>query len=409
VISIRRFFLIWCILLCSFAIHAQVSTLLSQKIFFQKQNVTIGEILKELIHAKNINLSYSPDALNLEEEIHLPAKELLVKDVLYLIGHKPGNKLLIHGNQVIIKKEKVNVSDRVPINKKSLINEGKDTIIIREAAGEPLLKRNISFARISDSLNSSLNQLLGIPRFSLQKDLTKPVSLKKDNAKSVSVKKVSQTGSLFSKGYKLSAGSGVGLAYLTHISDSGQNIRVSPAVTWNLRTDFEFQLKKNCSIGTGIGFNQANYDLKSNLTGFFITDSSRLDSVIYQNIRLKVNSLEIPILINYVFDLNGNHIIVGLGGSFRYALNGKRVYNGNLKSDSQNVSWNTPSQPVSVLNNMTYLTRMNYNILGQIGYQQNKWKIIADAKIGINSFSNYEKGRSWQFSLTFIYQLLSKK
>jgi len=405
---VRRLLPVLCIFLNTYGVYGQLSDGLSQKVTFQKYQITIGEALKEVIHTKKINLSYSPDALDLQETISLPAKIMTIKDVLSLIGTITGNKVIINGSQVIIKKDKKPVLNS---NTFLAVTEKKETekiMVEREAVTDTLHPKSISQTNVLESMNASLKKTPDIlERYTrkkvLQTEVGKPIAKVPDRP----VKKIRPLN--LDKGFVLNAGGGIEVSYVSNLQDSFQTLKASPAIGWNLQTNVGFQLNANWLIETGIGFRQSNYSVNSKFRYFVYSDTITWDTVSSQHIQLKVTSLEVPFVLNCIFNVHKSKVIVGLGGSIQYGLAGKREYTNNVSSGSKNVSWNESPKPTSVLNSLTYINRVNYNFIGQVGFQRNNWKLTAAARIGVSSFSNNESGNIRQFSLTFLYQFFAKK
>lgn len=386
-------------------LNAQPSDAMAQKMVFRKTTITIGEILKELIHTKKINLSYSPNALNLDEVINLPSKEIMIGDLLKAISNKTGNKLIVKGRQVIIKKDRNVLPQQMAQTEHASNKEAaKDTSVLREISMAALVPRTSLIERN----DSSWAKPVSIAKALLVKQTTplkvdeiqkiEPPARKANEFKNSLAKKKINNGVMFG------AGGGIGPVFLSNLADSGQNFKTKAAFGWVLQTNILWKPSEKWMFETGVGLNRSNYSVESHFNKFAIEDSLSYDTISSQNIHLKINSLEIPVMVNYSFKMKTNNIIAGIGGSIQYAINGKREYANSLRTVSKNIIWDSPSGKVSLLNSILYMNRINYCFRAQLGYQHERWTILAGTRVGLNSFTKTESGRLLQFTLSYTYR-----
>jgi hypothetical protein len=342
----------------------------------------------------------------MQEKISLPSKEIVVKDVLTLICEKTGNKLLVQDNQLIIVKKKKLVVKPL-LAKQTTIGVHRQDTIIRETTGVrvPARFRLVDLPKKGFLLNKQP------PEYLQSLDLKKEDNHHADIEEKIqpTTKKKTKSRTWFMNGYQLGAGGGVGFVDLINITDSGQVIKSTPDVNWNLRANFEFWLSSGWSVKTGIGFNRSKYSMKADNGMVGLGDTTLLDTASVPGIKLKVSSLDVPIILNYNFKIIDADMTLGIGGCVQYAVKGERIYSSKFKTITDEVSWSASPQPYSTDESMLYLNRVKYSLLGEIGYRRGKFDIFMNARIGINSFSKYQKGREFQFSINIAYTILSKK
>jgi hypothetical protein len=286
---------------------------MTQKIVFLKASVTIDDILKELIYTKKINLSYSPDDLNLDEAINLPSKEIMIGDLLKLISNKTGNKLIVKGSQIIIKKDRNVLPQQLVQPVQASIKEiAKDTLVVREINMTPIVPRASLIAR-GDSFRAKLELVSTISPLTTSLRANEPE--KTDFPTQIKEVKKSQATRKLKDKVMFGASAGIGTSFLTNLADTGQNLKTKAALAWNLQTNILFKPGEKWLLETEIGLNHSNYSVTSHFNRLAVSDSLSYDTISSQNINLKINNLEIPVMVNYYFKVKKNNIITGVGGS----------------------------------------------------------------------------------------------
>jgi hypothetical protein len=408
VFIVRKIIIICWIIFGSICAHAQNPGTIYQKVVFKQNTLTIGEILKELIHNKKVNLSYAPDALNLKVLINLPSREMVIKDVLYLIGNKTGNKVMLIGDQVIIKKDKNYINEKPVTNLAAPEKTGKQPDAEETPLRDSVFKTlKLQPVRVFQAQNKEFSVTTAIGDYS--RKLTKKTA--DTNQSYVKTGKVDKTRkppvfSVFSrKKMTVGAGGGIGFGILTNLQDSGLDISTTSRICWHLQVDYCFWLNKNIFIETGVRFDQRNYQVKNSTFRYY-----EIDSIKFEKVDLRLNSLEIPICLNYAFKMRKSSIDLGAGVYLQMNINGKWSYSNNNSSTTSAIQWSgTPVYAQIYLNNFLYINKFNYGYLGQVGYQRAHYKILFNARLSGNSLSSNLSGKTILASISFIYQILPKK
>lgn len=408
VFIVRKIIIICWIIFGSICVHAQNPGTIYQKVVFKRNTLTIGEILKELIHNKKVNLSYAPDALNLKALINLPSREMVIKDVLYLIGNKTGNKVMLIGDQVIIKKDKDYIEDKPGANIAATGKIGNQPDVEETPLRDSVFKTiKLQPIRVFQTQNKEFSKIATIGDYS--RKLTKKVTdANQSPVKAVKVDKSRKLPvfSVFSrKKITVGAGGGVGFCFLTNLPDSGLDISTTSRICWHLQVDYTFWLNKNIFIETGVRFDQRNYQVKNSTTHYY-----EIDSIDFEKVDLRVNSLELPICLNYAFKLRKSSIDLGAGVYLQMNINGKWNYSNNNSSGTSAIQWSGPPAYAQIyLNNFLYINKVNYGFIGQVGYQHAQYKILLNTRLSGNSLSSNLSGKTILASISFIYQILPKK
>lgn len=375
---------------------------MSQKIVFRQTHMTMDEMLKEIILSRKINLSYAPDALNLNETILLPATEVTIGDLLKIIKGKPNVRLIIKGNLVIIKKAEIaqEIIRPVVLMAKPVpqqdSTEKRDTIIPRifprekelissKTGAEKVAKEQVTAVlqqRLITEIESAKNQPVFVPA---------PAEKKKKQTKN---------------DWMVNVGASSGISLMMHPEDSVQTIRSRPAICFEIKANIQRKLDKHWTVESGLGFNHSAYKLHSDFDFVAYADSIGMDSIKNQDIKLQMNSLEIPLLINYNLTINNGNFFIGIGGSLQYALWGKRSFSNTYNSGTNDVSWNSSSEANVIDRSYKDLNRFNYCLMGQIGFQKGNWSMVSQVKTGLAPLSKNQPGTTLTISLGITYRIL---
>jgi hypothetical protein len=400
-------------------VSAQTYNVMMQKIAFQKSAVTIDEVLKGIIRSKKVNLSYSPDALNLKEIIRLPAKEVSIGELLNLISNKTGNRVVIHGNQVVIKKVKekpeIVKAERLPEPAMNSVLP-KDTLFLKQNITKPDVAKLLPL-KVNDQLKL-LPKQISRPELGKSKSIVLKAETKKEEIPKPKPRSRSKSP------YTLYIGSSLEMAQLNGVKlstiklsviDTIKNIKSPFTVGWGLQAIWTQRLNKRWQVETGVGFRQSGYSFKwTFLTSGF--KAIQNDSGVYYRflhseskpvVKLQVNTILVPLYIDYNFNQGKSKLIIGAGVNARYSLSGKGKYTTDSKKTEGSIHWSAPSDTLTVP--FFCLNRMNYAVSGKVAWRYQNWELSADASFGINQFTKENSGKPLQLSLALDYMILPKR
>ena len=99
--------------------------------------------------------------------------------------------------------------------------------------------------------------------------------------------------------------------------------------------------------------------------------------------RLKLNYIEVPVLLEYVTRENKPHMFFQFGPSFSIGISGKQ----------QITSLDGSTQSEKMILNFSHFERFEFNLVGRVGYQfQNKFSIWAGYSYGLGTIVDADKG-----------------